>query len=379
MMACAPIRVRVRRLMKGALPSLCSCCPSTRRRHGSMGKKSLRAKKWFGRGGHQRYAGRPADADLASALAQAPARTPTPSSSEDEQAGKLTRASEETLRQRRIVSGAGRFKGGGASGGSGTATQDLRDDEREELEAKLEKVTAARDAMTAARDANLALMKKLEARHKELLGGLFAEKLPPPPPPPASKPAQDPRAISVAVAVAKAAAKTVPPHQHLSGNARYNSAIKALGDTILLDADDRAEFCEYLDSLMRIRVSPEPAVDFIACWPRLRKDWSRMRRRICSYCGKGSLDISVLSNPRLLVCGGCGEGRGVARYCSEDCQRAHWPMHQNVCTRYHALPAKLRPVLGNKSGRDVFLKDWMENRLTGLTLGEAVARYANVG
>ena len=44
----------------------------------------------------------------------APARTPSPSSSEDEKAGTFTRASEETLRQRRIVSVAGRFKGGGA-------------------------------------------------------------------------------------------------------------------------------------------------------------------------------------------------------------------------------------------------------------------------
>ena len=287
------------------------------------------------------------------------------------EAGTFTRASEETLRQRRIVSVAGRFKGGGASSGSGAATQDLRDDEIEDLEAKLEKVTAARDA-------NVACMKKLEAHKKELLDGLFAEKLPAPPPAPASKPAQDPRAISVAVAVAKAAAKAIPPHQHFSGNARYNSALAALGDTMLLDEADRAEFCEYLDSLMRIHVSPEPAVDFIACWPRLRKDWSRMRRRICSYCGKGSLDISVLSKPRLLVCGGCGEGRGVARYCSEDCQRADWPEHQKQCCKFHALPTKLRPVLGNKSGRDVFLKDWMENRLTGLTLGEAVAKYANV-
>jgi len=330
-----------------------------------MGKKSRRPKGGR-RGGYQR---RTVDDDLARAMAlvplgdHAPARTPSPSSSEDEKAGTFTRASEETLRQRRMVSVAGRFKGGGAPGGSGASTQDM-EAHLEKLEAELERKVHERDAAAA--------------RHKELLDGLLAEKLPPPPPAPASKPVQDPRAISVAVAVAKAAAKTVPPHQHVEGNAQYRSAIAALGDTILLDENDRAEFCEYLDSLMRIHVSPEPAVDFIACWPRLRKDWKRMRRRICSYCGKGSLDISVLSKPRLMVCGGCGEGRGVARYCSEDCQRAHWPDHQKNCCKFHALPTKLRPVLGNKSGRDVFLKDWMENRLTGLTLGEAVAKYANV-
>ena len=339
----------------------------------SMGKKSRRARGGGRLGGHQPKpddrvrAGRTVKIDLHQALLDGRARLVD----EDEEAGTFTRASEETPRQRRIVSAAERSKGGGASAGNGAATQDLRDDEIEDLEAHLEKLEAELERNVHERDA-------AAAHHKELLDGLLAQKLPPPPPAFASKPVQDPRAISVAVAVAKAAAKAIPPHQHFSGNARYNSALAALGDTMLLDEADRARFCEYLDSLMRIHVSPEPAVDFIACWPRLRKDWPRMRRRICSYCGKGSLDISVLSKPRLLVCGGCGEGNGVARYCSEECQRAHWPEHQKQCYKFHALPTKLRPVLGNKSGRDVFLKDWMENRLAGLTLEEAVAKYANV-
>ena len=113
----------------------------------------------------------------------------------------------------------------------------------------------------------------------------------------------------------------------------------------------------------------EATVTKIAAWPRLRKYWPRLRRRICSACGKGSLD---LSEPRLLVCGGCGEGRAVGRYCSEDCQRAHWPEHQKECFKFHALPADLRPMLGNKSGRDTLVKRWMESMENGLTLEEAV-------
>ena len=41
-----------------------------------MGKKSLRAKKWFGRGGHQRYAGRPVDVDLLNTATRASERVP---------------------------------------------------------------------------------------------------------------------------------------------------------------------------------------------------------------------------------------------------------------------------------------------------------------
>mmetsp|Transcript_412 Transcript_412/g.950 ORF Transcript_412/g.950 Transcript_412/m.950 type:complete len:108 (-) Transcript_412:29-352(-) len=58
-------------------------------------------------------------------------------------------------------------------------------------------------------------------------------------------------------------------------------------------------------------------------WPRLRKYWPRLRRRICWGCGK-QYD---LSEPRLWVCGGCLE----ARYCDEACQRGHWREHQGPC------------------------------------------------
>ena len=42
------------------------------------------------------------------------------------------------------------------------------------------------------------------------------------------------------------------------------------------------------------------------------------------------------SEPRYMVCSGCG----VARYCSEECQRLHWPCHQEECLAVQA--AELR-------------------------------------
>ena len=47
------------------------------------------------------------------------------------------------------------------------------------------------------------------------------------------------------------------------------------------------------------------------------------RRRVCTHCFKRAEP----SEPRYLVCSGCGE----ARYCSEACQREHWAEHQKVC------------------------------------------------
>ena len=59
-------------------------------------------------------------------------------------------------------------------------------------------------------------------------------------------------------------------------------------------------------------------------WPHLRPHWSRLRRRVCDYCHSQV----ALSEPRYLVCGGCG----VARYCCEECQRNDWGWHQTKCT-----------------------------------------------
>ena len=155
----------------------------------------------------------------------------------------------------------------------------------------------------------------------------------PPPPPPASKPVDDQRArrISIAAAVAEAAAKDVPPSERVSDNERACSALKVLMRAILLDDDDEdqrnlTEYVGYFNG----RIPPVEFVKRVKCWPRLRKYWPRLRRRFCSGCGKGTLDLAA---PRLLVCGGCGQGHGVGRYCSVACQRKHWPKHQKYCPR----------------------------------------------
>ena len=54
------------------------------------------------------------------------------------------------------------------------------------------------------------------------------------------------------------------------------------------------------------------AIEAVKRWPRLQPHWPRVRRRICDQCGRQV----ALSEPRFMVCGGCG----VARYCSEACQ-----------------------------------------------------------
>ena len=107
------------------------------------------------------------------------------------------------------------------------------------------------------------------------------------------------------------------------------------------DLEDKRNFTEYVGHFNG-RVPPEEYVKKIKRWPRLRKYWPRLRRRFCSYCGNGMFAVVA---PRLMVCGGCGQGRGVGRYCSEDCQRAHWPEHQIVCPAIHTMPAHKQSVL----------------------------------
>jgi len=69
-------------------------------------------------------------------------------------------------------------------------------------------------------------------------------------------------------------------------------------------------------------------------WPRVRPHWRRFRRRLCDNCPA----CAHLTEPRYMVCSGCG----VARYCSEECQRAHWPLHQKDCLMYQEGLAKAR-------------------------------------
>ena len=90
------------------------------------------------------------------------------------------------------------------------------------------------------------------------------------------------------------------------GNQFFNMTDYVLpgGDGRFLDVDERA----------------------IRRWSRVRPHWRRFRRRICTRCPK----YALLSEPRFLVCSGCG----VARYCSESCQIADWPAHQGECRCY---------------------------------------------
>ena len=155
----------------------------------------------------------------------------------------------------------------------------------------------------------------------------------------ASEPVEDPRAraISVAAAVVKAVANEIPPHEEFTENARWLRAVHTLRDAITTDDSDRENFYEYMQSQP---ADPQQMVKCMTRWPRLRKYWPRLRRRICSFCGTRTFD---LSKPRFLVCGGCAAGRGVGRYCSETCQRADWPEHQEACTLIHTMPDEGHP------------------------------------
>ena len=180
--------------------------------------------------------------------------------------------------------------------------------------------------------------------HSTLLALLDCEGPSTPPPPPASEPVGSPtphasvlvalretlrrevwghvddlqaRRISVAAEVAAEVAmadyRYRSPNRDPLKNERIIKSLTALQNAITTDEADTIYFREYLDSVC----GGKPLVTSMVRWPRLRRYWPRIRRRICSNCGKYTFD---LSQPRLLVCGGCGEGR----YCSEGCQREHW-------------------------------------------------------
>ena len=83
-------------------------------------------------------------------------------------------------------------------------------------------------------------------------------------------------------------------------------------------------FCESLKYLvLGGRALGQPA---LARWGRVRPHWRRFRRRLCHFCANSA----HLSEPRYLVCSGCG----VARYCSEACQAADWRNHEQECYKH---------------------------------------------
>ena len=131
------------------------------------------------------------------------------------------------------------------------------------------------------------------------------------------------------------------PH-HGEEIAATNGALSALMDAVTLDDDDDSNLTEYLGK-RGTQVSSQELIKRIKRWPRLRKYWPRIRRRICCACGK-QYD---LSEPRLWVCGGCGE----ARYCSETCQGAHWPEHKTPCVKKYFENVKKRRAQGESLGR----------------------------
>ena len=61
------------------------------------------------------------------------------------------------------------------------------------------------------------------------------------------------------------------------------------------------------------------------------------RNSLSDYYGMGSLEKYIELNPDAQVCSCCGRGPkfvcscGIALYCSEDCQKKHWPNHKAEC------------------------------------------------
>ena len=181
----------------------------------------------------------------------------------------------------------------------------------------------------------------------------------------ASNPVDDPRAraLEVAAAVCEAAIRAIPPDEDFTKNARWIRSVQNLRDAIITDESDGENFYEYMQSQKYDGPEPERMVKFMTRWPRLRKYWPRLRRRICSYCGAYELDLST---PRFLVCGGCAEGPGVGRYCSENCQREDWPEHQKACPLIHHMPAEEHPWL-RKMQNSLLIEGMAQAKSAGLS------------
>lgn len=159
------------------------------------------------------------------------------------------------------------------------------------------------------------------------------------------------RAAAIAAAEAEcraAMAAAGPPSDNVlmtpDSHPRLFEANSALMDAVSLDEDDNANLHQYL-----LRQDKHPftqeMIKVITRWPRIRKYWPRLRRRICWGCGK-EYD---LSEPRLWVCAGCGE----ARYCDEACQRAHWPEHKTPCVKKFRENVKIQYKKRRTQGESV--------------------------
>ena len=121
--------------------------------------------------------------------------------------------------------------------------------------------------------------------------------------------------------------------KHSSSSETFQFCFKTRESVVTDDADGE-NFDEYMGLILEDKSTARDGRALshaMKRWPRIRKYWPRVRRRICSACGKYTLD---LSQPRYLVCGGCGKGRGVGRYCSETCQAEHWPVHSMNCADF---------------------------------------------
>ena len=137
--------------------------------------------------------------------------------------------------------------------------------------------------------------------------------------------------VAEAEAEFRAAIAAIPPRLDneevkIYEDARCIQALAALTRAVTIDEDDKKTMGEYLTkSAAGDGIGNEELIKLVKRWPRIRNYWPRVRRRICWGCGK-EYD---LSEPRLWVCGGCGE----ARYCDEACQSAHWPEHKTPCLK----------------------------------------------
>ena len=104
---------------------------------------------------------------------------------------------------------------------------------------------------------------------------------------------------------------------------RVQEALLCLTSLIAYESDEPLYLKQYTECKLPFCAEPEDLVKVVMRFRRYRKYWPRLRRRACWGCGK-QYD---LSEPRLWVCGGCGD----ARYCNEACQAADWPDHRGYC------------------------------------------------